>query len=468
MGMAASQVRFLQLTGRKHDISRELQHLSLEKMALTRDMQAVTRDYQKALSSKTMKWSGNSGVTYTDISYATLMRPNSVNMKSPILVSDSSGRIVLDKKYQKYAQMLDAAGGNWEGSIKDQILSELTGIPQADIETANSNAAAVTTATNNYNKCLEDLDKWKAKEEDKAGTQYLTIDKLAKNLGTVNGKDLASLYTKGANGDYHISSAADIQSLATGIMNNMGKYFVDDEKYLGITDASAFKKACQTFADIYSDLLDNTNENADNIRENYGLKGESGDWTLDISYVFKYILSEYKEYGGSYKEQNTSENITYPLRDTTSTRWNSWYGEFVSKQEALDAAKTEYDSSVNTANQAMTADKETQLRYFDLLFQAVADNGWTYDAQIEDPEYLNQVFQNNSYYITTITENKCFDSTIPLSERNYKYESALVFAPNIFWIVLCSDCLRKLRNMDGFHRSIPEIDAMFLNGLFVL
>ena len=57
MGMAASQVRLLQLTGRKNDIGRQLQHLSLEKTSLTRAMRNVTKDYQEALSSKILKWS---------------------------------------------------------------------------------------------------------------------------------------------------------------------------------------------------------------------------------------------------------------------------------------------------------------------------------------------------------------------------------------------------------------------------
>ena len=52
MGMAASQVRLLQLTDRKNTIGRELEHLSLQKTSLSRDMQRVTKNYQNALSAK--------------------------------------------------------------------------------------------------------------------------------------------------------------------------------------------------------------------------------------------------------------------------------------------------------------------------------------------------------------------------------------------------------------------------------
>lgn len=79
MGMAASQVRLLQLTSRKNTIGYQLQNLSLQKTALSRDMQRVTRNYQEALNTKTLKWSNNAGVSHVDLSYANLMRPGSAN-----------------------------------------------------------------------------------------------------------------------------------------------------------------------------------------------------------------------------------------------------------------------------------------------------------------------------------------------------------------------------------------------------
>ena len=110
MGMAASQVRLLQLTARKNDIGYQLQNLSLQKTSLSRDMQRVTKEYQNALSTKTLKWSNNSGVTYVDLSYANLMRPGSVNGNVPYLITNASGNVVVDSQYQKYAEMISADG----------------------------------------------------------------------------------------------------------------------------------------------------------------------------------------------------------------------------------------------------------------------------------------------------------------------------------------------------------------------
>ena len=55
MGMAASQVRLLQLTTRKNDIGWQLENLSMQKTSLSRDMQRVTKNYQNALSNKKLK-----------------------------------------------------------------------------------------------------------------------------------------------------------------------------------------------------------------------------------------------------------------------------------------------------------------------------------------------------------------------------------------------------------------------------
>ena len=440
MGMAASQVRFLQLTNRKHDIGRELQHLSLQKTSLTRDMQAITKEYQTALCSKSMKWSNNSGISYTDLSYSTLMHPNEYNSKSPIMISDSTGKIVLNKKYQKYAEMLDQAGGKWEGDIKNQILSELTGIPVDVIENADLTNDAAYTAADNYSKSRNEFDEWKskAKEQKKGGTEYLTLDKLAKNLGIVNGYDLSKLYTKGEKSDYVIRSASDIKSLAEGIKKNMSKYFVDDETYLGVTDKTAFEEGCKAFVDYYSALINDTSENADDLRKADGLIGSVGDWTIDISAAFAHIMGGYL-INGSYSYTNSTNEKTYPLRDTTSTAWKNWYEELKSKQDAMDAAKTTYNSAIDTANQVMTADQESALEYYNLLFQSIADNGWTYDSQVEESEYLTQMFQNNTYYLTTISVNSCYNPDEEESLRNRKYDYDTSLASNYDKIFTVND-----------------------------
>ena len=402
MGLSVGQLGELTAISRQHDISRQLQHLSLEKLALTRDMDKITEDYQKSLSAKTLKW--GSGTDYVDLNYATLMRPNLANAKSPLLITDQSGRVVLDKKYKKYAEMLDSEGGEWGGEIRTKILSELTGIPEADIDNAESNYESAADAANNYNDLLDNLGEWEKKETSVGKTEYLTTDKIIKLLNDVGNSNFSS-------GTVVIHSASDFKAITDSIKNSIGKYFVDDDKYLNCKDKTAFEKACDATAEYYQAAYSDTSSYADQNREAAGLKKIDGlfgaYYSLDVSVLLNSIMTTYASQGGTSSKNNTTQEPTYAIRKTDSSEWQSWYEELKNRHEALDAAKTGYDSALNTANMSMTASQETQLKYYDLLFQAIADNGWVYDDQIEDSEYLNQMFQNNSYYVTSIIENKC-------------------------------------------------------------
>lgn len=96
MGMAASQVRFLSLQNRKNTVGLNLMTLSNRKLALSRDMNRIANEYNDAMNLKTLKWSSDSGVTYNDLSYDMLMKPNDLNATLPYIVTDANGRVVVD------------------------------------------------------------------------------------------------------------------------------------------------------------------------------------------------------------------------------------------------------------------------------------------------------------------------------------------------------------------------------------
>lgn len=96
MGMAASQVRFLSLQNRKNTIGLNLMTLSNRKTALSRDMSRVANEYNNAMNQKVLKWSNDSGVTYSDLTYDKLMKPNELNTTKPYIITDAQGRVVLD------------------------------------------------------------------------------------------------------------------------------------------------------------------------------------------------------------------------------------------------------------------------------------------------------------------------------------------------------------------------------------
>lgn len=123
MGMAASQVRFLSLQNRKNTVGLNLMTLSNRKLALSRDMNRIANEYNEAMNMKTLKWSGDSGITYADLTYDTLMKPNNLNATLPYIVTDAQGRVVLDDmdieldgkstgvSYRDLAMMISAYSG---------------------------------------------------------------------------------------------------------------------------------------------------------------------------------------------------------------------------------------------------------------------------------------------------------------------------------------------------------------------
>ena len=141
MGLDSSQARLLALTSRRSDIQGQLHHFAHVQDVLAADMHKVAKEYNEAVNSKVLKWSRDQGVTYTNLTYATLMRPNSANGNQPVFLTNANGKVILDKKYSDYAKRISPDGrpaGDWLGSEnKDRriaILSELTGISAEKIE----------------------------------------------------------------------------------------------------------------------------------------------------------------------------------------------------------------------------------------------------------------------------------------------------------------------------------------------
>ncbi len=410
MGMAASQVRLLQLTGRKNDIGRELQFLSLEKMSLTREMREVSRNYNEALSSKVLKWSNNSGVTYQDLSYSILMRPNAANNNSPVLLTDSSGKVVIDGKYKKYAEMLSpngAAGGSWSGDTRTNILASLLGISEEDINNYTQLETTLDNDTTAMDKAKADYLNWL---DSAPASAVCTAEDCMGYIGSISGMDSSSNYT--------LSSGSDIKKLTDAIKNNMSKYFTDS---LGAKDKTAFTTACDDAANALAGTIDASGEKGDSERSTMGITGSTGNWTIPVSTVMQKIMSCYTVNGGTSSQNEAGERV-YSLQDTESTEWNSWYTGLEAKQKVYEDALSTYNTNNDSRNQIFKSEQEKQIAFYDKIFTAISENGWIADDGVEDNDYLNQMLQNNQYYVVTMVENDCYDEEATCGCGSYRYD----------------------------------------------
>lgn len=437
MGMAASQVRLLQLTDRKNTIGRELQHLSLQKTSLSRDMQRVTKNYQAALSSKTLKFSNNAGVTYVDLSYANLMRPSAANGNKPYLLTNASNQVIVDSKYEKYAEMISengAAGGDYQ-SNRVAILSALTGISSETLTNSVTTSETLDAATQK----TKDLQDQVCEKKNNEPTSNDSIQKFWTHAGTVNTYDIGKLNTT-TNGYITLGDSSNasqnLQSLINGIQNNMKNYLSDD-------DYEKFQSACNTYQNVATLAL--KSENMDYSSEPSGLKKSGNNFSVNVATMLNSIIGGYK---GSTKTSDT-EITLYTTRDKSSTKWQTWNTEYQALVKELEAAQTEQKSATNTNNQVLTSSQESEIAFYDQLFTAIAENGWECNDSVEDNDYLNQMLQNNQYFITTMKS-----AEDDKGKEYFEYDSAAASNVDNIFTVNDSDAQNEAMVQYEYEKSI--------------
>ncbi len=357
MGMAASQARFFQLTARKADINFMLSKLANEKVSLARDSQKISRDYQNAINKKVLKWSNNSGASYITMDYQNLMRPSQMNQNKPYLLTDADGRVIVDSKYKKYAEMISKDGkpnGDWD-EIRTQVLAEVTGIDASKIEAIQANNQSVEDSGDN----LDCSNAYKQQELLKTG-KYNNIVKLAQPdwidcNGFVNGSV-----------DIIINTKEDLEEHRKNL-KSIGAYLVNPE--------------------LFNEIVDKY------------IDGRVVPNKLNVATHLKDIFEEYKSKGGN----AVCEGDMYKYYDINSEEYKQWEAEHL---EALNV----HNNAIDASNSLLTATEESLIKFYDMLFSSISDKGWTYNENINDSDYLNLMLQNNIYTLTSVSrDTECLD-----------------------------------------------------------
>ncbi len=431
MGMAASQVRFLQLTNRKNDIGFQLTQLANDKVSLARDMQKVSKEYQNALNQKVLKWSNNSGVTYVDLSYQNLMKPSSMNQNTPYLLTDANERVVIDSEYQKYAAMISptgAAGGDWE-SVRTQVLSEITGIDANKINNANSYQEEIWANEAVINRLI-DTEPVKPTRQTNAETFIKNLDsKVAATFS--DGDSWSSAYSKGGTISLGNSSAAatTLETLLNNVAKTLGAYLDDPEN---------LQEACNTFLTAQKGIIQDptsTGNKQSLESKQTPLGGNSDGFTINVKQMLDTIMGSYAQLNGHVDRGGYGNDYLYTWNDIDSATYQSWSEKHATWQTSYDAAKADYDNSVKANNQLFTADEESLIKFYDAIFSSIAEKGWTYNNQVNDTEYLNQMLQNNLFMMTTVDRDTEFDenSGEHIWDNDYTTDIASNFT-NIFTV----------------------------------
>lgn len=433
--MAASQVRLLQLTSRKNTIGRELENLSMQKTSLTREMREVSREYQNSLSAKTFKWSTNSGATYVDLSYSNLMRPGYANNNVPYLITDNYGKVVLDSTYQKYAEMISPdgnPGGDWE-AVRTDVISAVTGIPADKITNSVSTNATVEANADKVNDLLEN--------EPVEPVERASAKEFIELAGVVSENDIADLYGSGTiDLGNSAEAASNLSSILNGILTNMSAYLTED-------DIEAFTEACSAYEKDYSTLFQSSSEELS--KSGTGFTKDGDNYKVDVQTMMDTLLGGYVSAGGSYTTSDSTGADVYLYRDKNGSEWQTWKTQHDAWQEEYDAAMSEYEGSVDTNNQVLTAEEESSIAFYDKIFSAIAENGWTSNPMVADNDYLNQMLQNNQYYITTVETATDNDG-----EEYFEYDTSIASNFDNIFIVNDTDAQEEALVEYEYQKSI--------------
>lgn len=430
MGMAASQGRFLQLTSRKNDIGLQLTRLSNQKVGLTREMQKVTKDYREALNTKTLKWSDNGGVSYVDLSYSNLMTPSSMNKMNPYVLTDSSDKVVIASNYEKYAKMISPdgkAGGDYE-SNRMKILSDLIGVDESQFANYDTYQQNLNDAQINLDKLYEDKDKHDKKKPVETDTEKLLETAFQNNSCSGGTFDGASNWKEAFHNNKTIkfTDKSGLDSLAAQL-KTLAPYFPDvtEEDFGGAVD--------NTISGLKTDF-DNIDKNEVADSNTVLVTGKKGEYKVNVQMLISEILAqvatEVKNKNGYTGAGSNPNARNYEWCDVNKGEYKTWKDTADDIDKDIKAGLEVFNAAEKALASVFTSEQEGKIAFYDAIFTAIAEKGWTQNDKVTDNDYLNAMLQNGAYSITTMERSLYTDGQNEDGTAKFRYEYSTDIAEN--------------------------------------
>lgn len=326
MGLAASQVRFLSLQNRKSTIGNDLSTMANRKMALNRQMKAVNEKYNAALEEKQLKFSTDSGATYSDLSYNLLMKQNTKNGSSPYIITSADGKVVIDDE-----KLTDADGNKLDYSYRDiaEIISNYKsnlGAFTASAGTAPSGILASGNATNIDYKIPTSAD-------DFDENSSLRLD-LMQKLNIITGVQAAEI-TLALNNIYGSPAAKKDHSYPANSL--IGLYQTAEKEYLNsyISGTTTEQETAKTKEEEALSKLNSAKENLNSILANTNTK------QMDFyDTIFQRIAQKGWVYDDKINTGDTSANQKY----LNGMLENTMY--FITDVNSTDSSDYDYTTKI--------------------------------------------------------------------------------------------------------------------------
>ena len=144
-----------------------------------------------------------------------------------------------------------------------------------------------------------------------------------------------------------------------------------------------------------------------------------------------YLLAEFKT------GNDSAGTPLYQWYDTKCDAYKEYEQKYASWKTEYDEAYTTFTDAKAIMDTVFTDDNKNKIEFYDTLFSSIADNGWSYSSEIDNPEYLNQMLQNNLFTITTVVPDRTQNEDSGQYEWNNIYNTDI--ASNMNNLVLVSD-----------------------------
>ena len=251
-----------------------------------------------------------------------------------------------------------------------------------------------------------------------------------------SGSNWAEAYDKCATIDIGSGESASkkISQIFTHLSNSLEKYFPNDE---------SFNEDLETICSKYTEFLKSGTELTGG-----GVTGSGNNYKINVKDLINEMLAnntivatDGKTYKCTWYDVDSS---TYQTQKANHDAWEKEY----------KALTKEYDSTVDSANQVLSSEQETQIEFYDAIFSSIAENGWTYNNGVEDNNYLNQMLQNNIYTITTVNRDKEYDSETGKYSWNNNYTTDIASNMSKITTVNNSDAATEAYTEYEYQKSI--------------
>lgn len=420
MGLAASQVSLLLLTGRLTDVEGKLQTIANARLALSRRSADNAKEYNNALDARKLVWSNGSD-SNTNLTYDLLMSPNSA-AGGQYLLSDSYGRVILNDDYANIFGSSASSGSVGNVTLNDFLVKKM-GCSATDADKYINNKS--TTPTNNNTDVTvasedgikyKDADVW---SELASGTFSIKNGGSNPNYSYFNLDDTSDHKSEyGSDGDATRTSAkistaisninagkesiqSFVSSVATDVFNALQQVLTyNNDSFNSSAFQVASNLAITETQSFYKDHLANLGpiSGARDYPKKYNLAfisaGNNPGVFIGVENVVDMLLTNFdKEYAAQLSTNNAKATISGGCTD-------------ISKSNGIYTRATE--TSIQPANATNGKDTPTpniltnqdQADFYINLYDQIASKGWVRNSSIDQnggKSLQNMLLNGNAY-----------------------------------------------------------------------